>query len=149
MNYTNYPNHQNQSAQVEAQLIHAQVVDLIDKSPNSHSSPKGNRKSVHLQLLGNGSALPFIGVHAVPNRLPELLRYPGESAEAFSVRALHHVTGPGALWAKLMYANDGGGVEVQGTPTAFLHTGRSNRDILLAGQDSGKLSKRLNGRDFK
>ena len=59
---------------------------------------------VHLQLLGNGSAAPFIGVHAVPGRLPELLRYPGESSQAFSNRALHHVTGTGAIWARLMYA---------------------------------------------
>ena len=62
--------------------------------------------AVHLELLGDGSARPFIGVHAVPNRLPEMLRYPGESAQAFAARALHHVTGVGALWAKLIYAAD-------------------------------------------
>lgn len=61
---------------------------------------------VHLHLLGNGSPAPFIGVHAVPGRLPELLRYPGESAPAFCKRALHFVSGTGAIWARLMYASD-------------------------------------------
>lgn len=66
-----------------------------------------NKSPVHLQLLGNGSAAPFIGVHAVPGRLPELLRYPDESAQAFSNRVLHHVIGTGAVLAWLMYANHG------------------------------------------
>ena len=66
---------------------------------------------VHLQLLGNGSAAPFIGVHAVPGRLPEMLRYPGESAQAFCNRVLHHVTGTGAVWAMLMYASEQGAMQ--------------------------------------
>lgn len=67
-----------------------------------------NKSPVHLQLLGNGSPAPFIGVHAVPGRLPELLRYPGESAQAFCNRALHHATGSGAILAMLMYASEQG-----------------------------------------
>lgn len=103
------------SAQVHSQLIHAQVVDFIDKSPNSPNSPMVKRKThqrkvkpkgVHLQLIGDGSPDKFIGVHAVPNRLPELLRYPGETAAAFCERALHLATGTGAFVAMLMYAND-------------------------------------------
>jgi hypothetical protein len=54
------------------------------------------RKGVHLELLGNGSPL-FIGVHALPGRLPELLRFPGETAKAFCNRALHHVQGSGVV----------------------------------------------------
>lgn len=64
------------------------------------------KQSLHLQLLGNGTKDPFIGVHEVPGRLPALLRYPGESAHAFSTRALHHATGTGSIWARLMYASD-------------------------------------------
>jgi hypothetical protein len=48
--------------------------------------------------------MPFIGVHAVPGRLPQLLRFPGESVQAFTQRALHHVDGDGHLMAILMYA---------------------------------------------
>ncbi len=70
------------------------------------SSPLRKSPPVHLQLLGNGSNEPFIGVHAVPGRLPELLRYPGESARAFCHRVLHQVSGSGALMAMLMYASD-------------------------------------------
>lgn len=75
------------------------------------SRPRQTKPAVHLQLLGNGSPDPFIGVHAVPGRLPQLLRYPGESAQAFCTRALHHVTGTGALWAMLMYENEQGPVQ--------------------------------------
>ena len=81
-------------------------------SPNlQHTQQTMTRKNqrnhpVHLQLLGDGSTAPFIGVHAVPGRLPELLRYPGESAQAFSNRALHHATGTGAFCARLMYASE-------------------------------------------
>ena len=71
------------------------------------AKPTKTAPAVHLELLGDGSARPFIGVHAVPNRLPELLRYPGEIAQAFAARALHHVTGSGALWARLMYQDEG------------------------------------------
>jgi hypothetical protein len=115
MTPTNYLPTQDHSAQVHSQLIHAQVVDFIDKSPNSPNSPKVKRKAhkrhvtpkgVHLQLIGNGSPDKFIGVHAVPGRLPELLRYPGETAQAFCARALHAVTGTGAFVAMLMYASD-------------------------------------------
>ena len=60
----------------------------------------------HLRLLGNGTSEPFIGVHEVPGRLPVMLRYPGESAEAFSKRALHQLDGEGACWARLMYASE-------------------------------------------
>jgi hypothetical protein len=104
---------------------------------------------VHLQLLGNGSDQPFIGVYAVPGRLPEVLRYPGESALAFSQRALHYVQGPGALWAKLMYASDQRGVGVKGTPTATSNTGQKDREISLAGQDFQKLNKWSKGRSSK
>jgi hypothetical protein len=68
-------------------------------SAKRQNKPKG----VHLQLLGNGSPDRFIGVRAVPNRLPELLRYPGETAQAFCARALHYVQGAGPLVAYLMY----------------------------------------------
>ncbi len=66
------------------------------------------RQSVHLQLLGNGSDAPFIGVYEVPGRLPKLLRYPGESAQAFCHRALHLATGTGAIVAMLMYESEQG-----------------------------------------
>ena len=62
----------------------------------------------HLQLIGNGSTDQFIGVHAVPGRLPALLRLPGESAQAFCTRALHHLDGEGACWARLMYGSESG-----------------------------------------
>ena len=78
---------------------------------NTMSRANQAKQPVHLQLIGNGSADPFIGVHAVPGRLPQLLRYPGESAQAFCNRALHHVTGTGALWAMLMYASEHGPVQ--------------------------------------
>ena len=71
--------------------------------------PKRNKKTsdqVHLVLIGDDSGRRFIGVHAVPDRLPEMLRYPGESAAGFSARVLHCVSGAGALWAKLMYDGD-------------------------------------------
>ena len=61
---------------------------------------------VHLELIGNGTNESFVGVHEVPGRLSRLLRYPSESPQAFTQRALHNVTGDGALWAKLMYASD-------------------------------------------
>lgn len=67
---------------------------------NKRSNP------VHLELIGNGSADEFIGVHAVPGRLPQLMRFPGESAKAFCARALHSVAGNGAMYATLMYASD-------------------------------------------
>ncbi len=70
-----------------------------------------NKQPVHLQLIGNGSSAPFIGVHAVPGRLPEMLRYPSESPQAFSNRVLHHVTGTGAIWAMLMYASEQGAMQ--------------------------------------
>lgn len=69
------------------------------------------KQPVHLQLLGNGSADSFIGVYEVPGRLPQLLRYPGESAKAFCNRALHHATGTGAFYAVLMYASERGPVQ--------------------------------------
>ena len=72
------------------------------------SKKNQTNQPVHLQLIGNGSTDPFIGVHAVPGRLPELLRYPGESSQAFASRVLHHVTGTGSLWAMLMYASEQG-----------------------------------------
>jgi len=85
-----------------------EIVDIVDIVEGGRH-PTGTRQktklqSVHLELLGNGSPDRFIGVHAVPNRLPELLRYPGETAQAFCARALHQVQGAGALVAYLMYA---------------------------------------------
>lgn len=77
-----------------------------------------NKRPVHLQLLGNGSPDPFIGVHAVPGRLPMLLRYPGESPQAFCTRALHNATGTGAFCAMLMYASERG--QVQCPPSKVL-----------------------------
>jgi hypothetical protein len=70
------------------------------------TTKKLNQQPVHLQLLGNGSGQPFIGVHAVPSRLPEMLRYPGESQQAFASRVLHQVSGTGAIYAMLMYASE-------------------------------------------
>lgn len=64
---------------------------------------KRNNQPVRLVLVGNGSDAPFIGVHEVPGRLQELFRYPGETADAFSYRALHHVTGTGTVVARLIY----------------------------------------------
>ncbi|MDO9235704.1 MAG: hypothetical protein Q7U28_06675 [Aquabacterium sp.] len=86
-------------------------------------------KAVHLQLIGNGTPEPFIGVHGVPGRLPELLRYPGESSQAFCKRCLHLVSGSGSLWAKLMYASEV--PPAQGTPTDNQNTGHSEREIAL------------------
>lgn len=79
--------------------------NTITRANPSTENTKG-AKNVYLLLLGNGSAEKFIGVHAVPGRLPQLLRFPGESAPAFCSRALHHATGSGAMWARLMYACD-------------------------------------------
>lgn len=67
---------------------------------------KHTPKPVHLVLVGNGKREPFVGVYEVAGRLPELLRYPGESPDAFTLRALHLVQGEGPLWARLMYASD-------------------------------------------
>lgn len=69
---------------------------------------KNKDRAAHLQLIGNGSTDRFIGVHAVPGRLPTLLRLPGESAQAFCTRALHHLVGDGACWARLMYGSESG-----------------------------------------
>ena len=44
---------------------------------NRHILASKPAKGVHLMLMGDGSNRPFIGVHAVSNRLPELMRYPG------------------------------------------------------------------------
>lgn len=65
----------------------------------------------HLRLLGNGTSEPFVGVHEVPGRLPAMLRYPGESEAAFSIRALHQLDGEGACWAKLMYRSEAGALQ--------------------------------------
>ena len=65
----------------------------------------------HLQLIGNGTSEPFIGVHEVPGRLPAMLRYPGESEAAFCKRALHQLDGEGACWAKLMYRSEAGALQ--------------------------------------
>jgi hypothetical protein len=76
------------------------------RSPLATTPTKKPLDSVHLQLIGNGSPDQFVGVRAVPGRLPELLRYPGESAGALCKRALHLVTGPGALVAWLIYHSE-------------------------------------------
>jgi hypothetical protein len=84
-------------------------------------------KPVRLILLGDGSLRPFIGVHAIPNHLPELLRYPGESAQAFSHRVLHAVTGSGVVRGMLMYPGEPGAVTVcrRNTPN---HPTKPQRD---------------------
>jgi hypothetical protein len=61
---------------------------------------------VSLQLIGNGTANPFIGVHEVPGRLPTMLRYPGEPTQAFMHRVLHQVRGTGKVVAMLMYRQE-------------------------------------------
>jgi hypothetical protein len=70
-----------------------------------------NKQPVRLQLLGNHSNDPFVGVHEVPGRLPAMLRLPGESAHAFCARVLHSVTGTGSVVAFLMYAKESGPVQ--------------------------------------
>ena len=39
----------------------------------------------------------LIGLQAVPGRMPQVLRLPGESFKALTRRALHSVTGRGVL----------------------------------------------------
>ena len=39
----------------------------------------------------------LIGLQAVPGRMPQVLRLPGESFKALTQRALHSVTGHGVL----------------------------------------------------
>ena len=39
----------------------------------------------------------LIGLQAVPGRMPEVLRLPGETPQALVKRALHTVTGRGVL----------------------------------------------------
>jgi hypothetical protein len=89
---------------------------------------RASRDHVSLVLLGDGSGRPFIGVHEVPGRLPEMLRYPGESAQAFSTRALHAVQGRGALWARLMYRDDSTPLPLLGPSTEVKDTRRIERE---------------------
>jgi len=64
---------------------------------------------VYVRFIAIAAAGPFIGCHADPGgRLPEMLRYPGESPDAFCSRALHHVTGTGPLSVMLMYPSERG-----------------------------------------
>lgn len=48
----------------------------------------------------------LIGLQAVPNRMPEVLRLPGESLEALVRRALHSVKGGGVLLVYPMFKED-------------------------------------------
>jgi len=102
--------------------------------------PRGGRakpvKPLRLILLGDGTNRPFIGVHAITNHLPEMLRYPGESAQAFSHRVLHAVTGSGVIRGMLMYPGEAGAVSVpplKGTSIPLQLAGNSHRDIFLVG----------------
>lgn len=45
----------------------------------------------------------LIGLQAVPGRMPEVLRLPGESPKALVKRALHSVTGRGPLLVYPLY----------------------------------------------
>lgn len=45
----------------------------------------------------------LIGLQAVPGRMPEVLRLPGESLKAMTRRALHSVTGRGAVLVFPLY----------------------------------------------
>ena len=72
------------------------------------TKPKSRAETpAHLVLIGNNSGEPFIGCHGVPNRLPTLLRWPGEEAQAFARRALGMLDGAGQCTARLMYASEG------------------------------------------
>ena len=95
---------------------------------------------MHLILMGDGSPSRWLGVKAVPGRLPRLLRYPGESAEAFCNRALHHVEGSGVVIAPLIYASDPEErtqpPSVSGPTGSTTNTGRNDREISLAAEVS-------------
>lgn len=98
-----------------------------------------------LQMIGNGTSEPFVGVHEVPGRLPAMLRYPGESEEAFSRRALHQLDGEGACWARLMYASESwrctsrSGSKFSGSSGESGHTGYSHpEETLVNGHATGK-----------
>jgi hypothetical protein len=99
--------HQEQHHTADLDILGLSSLSTCRQGVAPQKQPK-ETKPVHLQLLGNGSMDKFIGVYAVLDRLPELLRWPGEGPKEFCERALHHVKGTGALWAKLMYASDVG-----------------------------------------
>lgn len=101
-----------------------------------------SRDHVALVLIGDGSGRPFIGVHEVPGRLPQLLRYPGESAQAFSQRALHAVQGRGALWARLMY------IEVEAPPPG-LGSSSASPDAGRIERESGPVSVSDNSKRYQ
>jgi hypothetical protein len=64
------------------------------------TAPTGPRRPpCELVLMNVCPDSQIVGLHAVPNRLPEVLRLPGESLQALLTRALHLVTGAGQLVA--------------------------------------------------
>ncbi len=98
-------------------------------------------KPVHLILMGDGSQRPFIGAHAICNHLPQMLRYPGESAQAFSHRVLHAVTGSGVIRGMLMYPGESGSCQYPpafGSSWSECHAGNSDRVKTLVGQLSAR-----------
>ena len=105
------------------------TVDIVEGGrPGRARRSKKPAEPVHLQLIGDGSPDKFIGVHAVPNRLPELLRYPGETAAAFCTRALHHVQGTGVVIGYLMYATP---PKIRGSSWGYSPTGNAHREVGL------------------
>lgn len=65
------------------------------------------RPSVEVVVLNTCPEAAIIGLHAVPNRMPEIRRMPGESLSAMLRRALHEVTGSGVL-AVIPIVSEGG-----------------------------------------
>lgn len=116
------------------QAVNRESVDSVDIVEGGRRAKPD--KPVRLILLGDGSQRPFIGVHAIPNHLPEMLRYPGESAQAFSHRVLHAVTGSGVVRGMLMYPGESGSCQYPpafGSSWSECHAGNSHRDIFLVG----------------
>ena len=115
--------------QVSMRVSRFQIPNSIRNLPVPIMTTRSSDR-VHLILMGDGSVRPFIGVHGVPGRMPQLLRLPGETADAFTTRALHAVTGTDALWAALMYDDH---PPPLGSSSPKLHTGRNEREIASVG----------------
>lgn len=64
---------------------------------NQHARKKAPEPCEMLLIPPHRPDADLIGLQAVPGRMPEVLRLPGETPKALVKRALHSVTGRGPL----------------------------------------------------
>lgn len=58
------------------------------------------------EILGEGTPERYIGIPAIPGRLPEMRRKPGEGMHAFTLRALSELKGIGAVVQQTLFISD-------------------------------------------